>query len=80
MSKKKGRNRLGHIPFCFGSFSSLVHAPVQDFILIDRFLMEGYAGGISLYVIERRELVFCHPFTFILLRLRNKLVHYTTQV
>jgi len=24
-----------------------VHPPVQGYILIDRFLMEGYAGGIS---------------------------------
>jgi len=32
-------------------------------ILKDRLLMEGYAGGISLHIVE---LDFCHLFTFIL--------------
>jgi len=35
------------------SFGSLVYPPVQGYILIDRFLMEGYPGGISLRIIER---------------------------
>jgi len=43
--RKKGRYRLGHIPFKFDSFGSLVHLPVQGYILFDRFLMEGYADG-----------------------------------
>jgi len=32
--------RLGHIPFGFDSFGSLVHLPVQGYILLDRFVME----------------------------------------
>jgi len=30
---------LGHIPFDFDSFDSLVHPPVQGYILINKFLM-----------------------------------------
>jgi len=50
---------LGHIPFSFGS---LVHPPVQGYILIDRFLMESYAIGISLPIIERVR--FLPPLLF----------------
>jgi len=44
---------MGHIPIGFESFGSLVNPPVQSYTLIDRFLMEGFAGGISLHIIKR---------------------------
>jgi len=44
---------LGHIPISFDIFGSLVHPPVQGYIFIVRILLEGYAGSISLHVIER---------------------------
>jgi len=52
MSMKKG---LWHIPFSFDSFGSLVrvHPPVQVCTLIDRFMFEDYACGISVHIIER---------------------------
>jgi len=39
---------LDHIPFSYDSFGSLVHPPVHGYILINRFLLEGSAGGISI--------------------------------
>jgi len=53
MSKRKGEHKFGHIPFGFDSFGSLAHHPVQSYILIDRFMMVGYASG-SLRIIKRQ--------------------------
>jgi len=46
---------VGPISFDFDSFGGLVHPPVQGYILINRFLREGYANNnaSSLHVIER---------------------------
>jgi len=47
LSHKKGLHRLGHIPFSFDSFGCLVHHSIQDYILIDGLMLEGYGDGIS---------------------------------
>jgi len=41
MSKINEQYTLGHIPFGFDSFGSLVDPPIQGYISINRFLMEG---------------------------------------
>jgi len=64
MSKEKGRYIFGHIQYGFDSFGSLVHPPVQSYILIDRFWWRSML--VVLVCISLREFGLCHPFTFML--------------
>jgi len=68
--------KLGHIPFGFDSFCSLVHPLSQGYILVNRFLMEGYVGGISLYNIERVRFLPPLSLYFTACRILKNSAHY----